>query len=218
MFYPETVSDLLFEFLQRLMNFEELNDFRLVGGTALSLQMGHRTSIDIDMFTDSEYGRVNFDHIEEILSQIFPVTDSQYKGEASIGKSFFIGNTMEEAIKLDLFHTEPFVFEPIEERSIRMASKEEIAAMKLDVIGQGGRKKDFWDIHELLGMYSISGLLYFHSQRYPYSHSETELLESLKDFSTAEDDFTPICLKGKIWELIKLDIEDEVNIYNAPNR
>ena len=37
------------------MELEELNSFRLVGGTSLSLQIGHRMSVDIDLFTDAVY-------------------------------------------------------------------------------------------------------------------------------------------------------------------
>ncbi|UOB17877.1 nucleotidyl transferase AbiEii/AbiGii toxin family protein [Abyssalbus ytuae] len=48
-----TVSDLLWESLNTLMTIEEFNSFRLVGGTSLSLQQGHRESIDIDLFTEA---------------------------------------------------------------------------------------------------------------------------------------------------------------------
>lgn len=44
----QTVSDTLWNSLTILMQKEELKDFRLVGGTSLSLQLGHRMSIDID--------------------------------------------------------------------------------------------------------------------------------------------------------------------------
>ncbi len=47
-FYKNTVSDLLWETLVTLMSYEELNSFRLVGGTSLSLLLGHRVSVDID--------------------------------------------------------------------------------------------------------------------------------------------------------------------------
>ena len=50
MLYKETVSTVLLNNLQRLLSFHELNEFVLVGGTALSLQIGHRKSIDIDLF------------------------------------------------------------------------------------------------------------------------------------------------------------------------
>jgi hypothetical protein len=37
------------------MEWKELELFRLVGGTGLSLQLGHRQSIDIDLFSDADY-------------------------------------------------------------------------------------------------------------------------------------------------------------------
>ncbi len=46
--YYHTVSHLLLESLKKLMAEPVFNEFRLVGGTALSLQLGHRTSVDID--------------------------------------------------------------------------------------------------------------------------------------------------------------------------
>lgn len=45
------------------------SDFRLVGGTALSLLRGHRMSIDIDLFTDAEYGTINFEAIDLFLRE-----------------------------------------------------------------------------------------------------------------------------------------------------
>lgn len=52
----ETVSPLLKETLQKLVNSPIFKDFTLIGGTCLSLQLGHRRSIDIDLFTDIDYG------------------------------------------------------------------------------------------------------------------------------------------------------------------
>lgn len=49
------VSSLLLEILKILMGAKEFKDFRLVGGTALSLYRGHRESVDIDLFTDAPY-------------------------------------------------------------------------------------------------------------------------------------------------------------------
>ncbi|HNQ82463.1 MAG TPA: hypothetical protein PKM34_02400 [Bacteroidales bacterium] len=82
----------------------------------------------------------------------------------------------------------------------------EISAMKLDVISGGGRKKDFWDIHELLNHFSIQQMLDLHEKRYPHSHDPSQILKKLTDFNSADDDFNPFCLKGKHWELIKLDL------------
>ena len=71
-----TVSNLLFDILNQLMHADEFNTFRLVGGTALSLQKGHRYSIDIDLFTDEEYDSINFDSIDSYLRKNFNYVDT----------------------------------------------------------------------------------------------------------------------------------------------
>jgi len=73
--YLNTVSNLLWKSLIELMKLNELKNFRLVGGTSLSLQLGHRKSEDIDMFTDSEYGSIDFIKIEEVLREKFSYVD-----------------------------------------------------------------------------------------------------------------------------------------------
>jgi len=205
-----TVSDLLWDSLNKLMSVKEFNSFRIVGGTSLSLQLGHRESIDIDLFTDSEYGSIDFDKLENVLIETFPYVDKTSVGAVGMGKSFFIGNNENELVKLDLFYTDPFVFPCFIEQNIRFSSIEEVAAMKFEVIAQGGRKKDFWDVHELLETYTLDDLIGFYIKRNPYGYSRNELLTQVVDFSVAEDDFTPNCFKDKDWEIIKLDFEELV--------
>lgn len=95
--------------------------------------------------------------------------------------------------------------------NIRLSQLEEIAAMKLEVIGNGGRKKDFWDIHALLEHFSINEMLEFYIKRNPYAYTVEEIKSQLVNFDKAENDFEPICLYGKYWELVKLDIEEKVH-------
>ncbi len=71
MFHWNTVSEELKNVLLKLMQANEFLEFRLVGGTALSLHLGHRMSVDIDLFTDAPYGSVDFDAIESYLSNSF---------------------------------------------------------------------------------------------------------------------------------------------------
>ena len=47
-----------------------------------------------------------------------------------------------------------------------------------------------------------------HEKRYPYTHDKQLLIQKFTDFTLADDDFEPICLRGKHWELIKLDMID----------
>ncbi|MBN2396505.1 MAG: nucleotidyl transferase AbiEii/AbiGii toxin family protein [Candidatus Atribacteria bacterium] len=208
--YLSSVSNLLWKSLIELMKLKELENFRLVGGTNLSLQLGHRESVDIDMYTDAEYGSIDFLKIEEVLREKFSYIDSLSIDIIGMGKSFFIGNEAPDLVKLDLFYTDNFVFPLIEVKGVRFASIEEIAAMKLDVIGRGGRKKDFWDFHELLGKFSLNEMIDFYIKRYPYNLNREEIIRGLTNFEKAEYEFTPICFKDKVWEIIKLDIEELV--------
>lgn len=213
MLHYNTVNLLLRECLNQLITAKEFEEFRLVGGTALSLQIGHRESIDIDLFSDADYGAIDFRAITVYLEKTFPYVD-YLKMEPAIGKSYFIGENPENAIKLDVFYTDSFIQPPIVVDSIRMASLEEIIAMKVDVVQRGGRKKDFWDLHELFNFYNLEQMLELHEKRYPYSHDKKLILKNFTYFSEADDDFDPICLLGKYWEFIKDDIENIVSSYN----
>jgi len=205
LFY-NSVTPFLWSTLKLLMSAEIFNSFRLVGGTALSLQLGHRASADIDLFTDSEYGSVDFDSIDKFLRSQFSYVDTSGVKIVGMGRSYFVGESEVQAIKFDLFYTDSFIRGAHEIDGIRFASIDDIVAMKIDIVSRGGRKKDFWDLHELLDTYTIAQMLEFHKERYPYTHSEAEILTNFAAFENADHDFDPICLKGKYWELIKLDL------------
>lgn len=215
MLYYNTVNDLLRESLVQLMNVPEFNNFRLVGGTALSLRIGHRESIDIDLFSDIPYGSINFEAIDNYLNANFTYVDHLSNINPGLGKSYFIGHTKEDTLKLDIFYTDNFIHPPYFEDTIRMATIEEIIAMKLDVVQRGGRKKDFWDLHELFNSYNIDQMLKLHEQRYPYTHESELILKNFIDFSQADDDFDPICYMGKHWEFIKEDIVELIDGYTS---
>lgn len=210
MLYYNTVTPLLRKILEELMLADVFADFRLVGGTALSLYRGHRMSIDIDLFTDAEYGTIDFGAIDVFLRESYPYVDSTNYDVIGFGKSYFIGNSKDDSIKLDLFYTDAFIDEVVEIDTIRLASIEEIIAMKLDVVLRTGRKKDFWDIHELKDDYTISKMFALHEKRYPYTHEKASLIKQFINFEEADDDFEPDCLRGKYWEFIKLDMIDFV--------
>ncbi len=209
--YKNTVSDLLWEVLLKLMSLDELKSFRLVGGTSLGLLLGHRISVDIDMFTDAAYNSIDFDVIDIQLLSSFKYVEFGYGGNNSMGKSYFIGNSKNDVIKVDLFYTDPFVFPLVEYQGIRLSMLEEIVAMKLEVVGNNGRKKDFWDLHELMERFTWPEMLEFYVKRYPNNFSKEEIITKLTFFEEADADLEPICLKNKHWELIKLDIEESIN-------
>lgn len=192
------------------MEAKEFEKFRLVGGTSLSLQIGHRLSIDIDLFTDEEYGSINFVVIDKYLGENFPYIQTTTTEEIGMGKSYFIGESENEVVKLDLFYTDEYITPTLEIDGIRLARIEDIIAMKFEVVGHGGRKKDFWDIHGLMSDFSFSKMLALYEKRYPYSHDAKAIKKQFINFDIADGEPDPICLKGKQWEVIKLDLIDFV--------
>src|SRR5680860_472463 len=108
--YQNTVTETLWNILKELMAFEEFRPFRLVGGTSLSLLLGHRKSVDIDLFTDAPYKSLDFSVIEKKIESSYPYVQNNSSALSVIGKSFFVGNSEEDLVKVDLFYTDTFVY------------------------------------------------------------------------------------------------------------
>ncbi len=214
--YYDTVSTPLLSILRRLMSAEVLNDFRLVGGTALALQRGHRMSVDIDLFTDLDYADMPVADMRNYLEKEFPV----HRGTESMdmpanGYHIFLSEGQEPPIKVDFFYTEPFIFPAIEEDGLRIADQREIAAMKLGVIGnQIYRQKDYWDVHDLLEDYSLSEMIQWALQRDPYSFNKEDIIKGLQQVNQVEESpMGIVSLKTlSYWELKVLDLIEEVKI------
>ena len=202
----ETVTPLLKKILGEIMEESIFEPFYLVGGTSLSLRLGHRKSLDIDLFTNAPYGSLDFSVYENFFRNSYKYYYYTDKTDiVGFGRSYYIGETEDNNIKVDLFyHNE--IIDPCDIiDGIRIASLTDVTAMKIDVVSRGGRKKDFWDLHELLNTYTIPEMLELHKQRYEYTHDRDRIIANFEDFSSADEDPDPICLKGKEWELIKLD-------------
>lgn len=174
----ETVSPLLKETLQKLVNSPIFKDFTLIGGTCLSLQLGHRRSIDIDLFTDIDYGTMNTKEMKEFIQRSFPYSENTDSLDTSaLGYTLYMGDSPIDKIKVDFFYTEKFIF-PIQEIDhIRIADIREIAAMKLSAITEEEpRQKDFWDIHELNEKYSFKDMIDWGIKRNEWSVTEEGIL------------------------------------------
>lgn len=209
-----TVTPLLKEVLDILMKEETFAPFRLVGGTNLSLRLGHRMSDDIDLFTDAEYGSLDFRIFENFLANRFSYYEKNDKTSiVGFGRGYYIGNSADECVKLDLMYTDKFLKDAEINNGIRMASVDDIVAMKINAISGGGRKKDFWDIHKLLESYDLKQMLELHKRRHEWEHEDEQVLNSLINFEEANEMEDPICLEYKDWDNIKLDIINEVTSF-----
>ncbi len=193
---PET-----FNLIQELQSLDILKEFYLVGGTALALKLGHRNSIDIDLFTQNEFSTQD---ITEFLSP---------KKELII--SYERHNTLMcyiNSIKTDFIrHNYPFVNQPITEEGITYLSLEDICAMKLNAIAQSGKRlKDFIDIYFLLEHFSVNQMLNFYGIKYPHSNKLIALrgLEYFDDIDPAID--PPVLKEPLPISKIKTRIQDAV--------
>lgn len=209
--YWNTVKPLLKDILGEIIAEDIFTPFRLVGGTSLSLQIGHRMSVDIDLFTDNEYGSIDYVAIKVFLENKYSYCSSRNLDNVSFGTYFEVGNSKDDFVKIDLYYTDEFIENPIVIENIRMATANEIIAMKLDVILRGGRKKDFWDLHYYLDKMSLNEMISLFKKRYPYNDDFTKIKKQLVNFDLADTDFEPICLLGKTWEIIKLDFYEYIS-------
>ena len=212
--YYETVSDSLLSILRKLMSSDVFKDFKLVGGTALALQRGHRRSVDIDLFTDIDYANMPLTAMQEFLEKEFLI----HKGTEAMampanGYHIFLSEGSEPPVKVDFFYTEPFIFPAIEEDGLRIADQREIAAMKLGVIGsQIYRQKDYWDIHEMLENYSLPEMIQWGLERDPYSITRDDIIKGLRQANQVQESpMGIVSLKPlSYWELKVLDLIEKV--------
>lgn len=160
MLFKESVSVSTIEILHKLFLIEELKDFDLVGGTSLSLQIGHRISYDIDLFCKNPFEN---SIIKECLLENFNQHQISFDYEA---KNTLIGSI--DNIKIDFIrHNYPTVDEIKTIEGIRLSSKKDIAAMKINAITENGtRIKDFVDLYYLLKIFTLEETLNFYKTKY----------------------------------------------------
>jgi len=149
----------MWELLQRLMKDENLKDFNLVGGTALSLMIGHRQSIDIDLFTTKDFD----------ANKLFKHLHYPYGVELK-ETTVFSGTVLTyiDDIKVDILSHKYPILSPIEcNDGIRLISNEDIGAMKLHAMHQSGeRYKDFIDMYFLLEQEPLKFYLDAYQKKY----------------------------------------------------
>lgn len=180
-----------------------LQNHYLVGGTALSLQLGHRISVDLDLFGHP------FD-AELVKGELIAKFKSKFSFKDTPAK-WAVFCFIEE-IKVDIIGYNHPLLQPLDLiDGIRMASLEDIAAMKVNAILGRGTKKDFWDIYELLHHFSIEQVIGFYHQKYSAQILAISIPQAITYFDDAEDSPEPVSLKGQKWETIKQYIQQKVN-------
>jgi predicted nucleotidyltransferase component of viral defense system len=183
-----------------------LLNFSLVGGTALALKYGHRISVDIDLFTHLPF--TNQEIVEVLVSEFGNELSIQLNKE-KFGIFGFIQNIKVDIVK----HPHLLLKAPEMAEGIRMYHVEDIAAMKVNAILGRGRKKDFWDIAELLQHYSVEDITGFYKKKFPGQELLISIPYALTWFEDAEESEDPVSLKGQTWQSVKKIIQRKVSDY-----
>lgn len=206
MLHFKTVEPRTLSLLKKLINLDELKHFNLVGGTALALLYGHRVSIDLDLFTTEHF---SYTDVTSCLKHEFGNSFEHEEKESNFGVFCFINS-----VKVDLInYRHKQIDTTIIEDDIRMYSARDIAAMKIQAILGRGKKKDFWDIAELLQHYTVNEIISFHQQKFPSQQLLISIPQALIYFADAEESGDPISLKGQTWESVKKIIQQKVSEY-----
>lgn len=174
MVFKDAVRQDILELLVSLQSRYELRDFHLAGGTSLALQLGHRKSIDLDLFTQDDFdSNTLLEFLEEHYGfKMHFSSFSKLKGRIKDVNVDFIT------------HKYPFVDHLIHTENARLFSIPDIAAMKLNAIaGNGTRSKDFIDIYFILKHFNVEDILGFYKIKY----SERNQLHALKSLNYFED-------------------------------
>jgi predicted nucleotidyltransferase component of viral defense system len=189
------------------MALPELKDFVLVGGTNLSLRLGHRLSIDLDLFTPNDF---DTEWMFNFLLSHFP--DAIFVSRSEHMLFMYINNVKIDMVRLPYPYVQPIEYQ----EGIRLASLPDIAAMKLSAVSRRGVKKDFWDIAEMLHYYTVAEMIGFYKLKYS-SHDIFHLIRSLVYFEDAELQKDPAPLKKVTWKQVKKKMQTVVRQYIKEN-
>ena len=180
------------DILNQVMSNPDFDSFTLVGGTALALQLGHRVSLDLDFFGSGDV------FSDEFLESAHSLGDIRL-----MSRSRNILVVEVNGVKVDFVNYRyKFLRKPVISGNIRLASLEDIGAMKLSAITGRGRKRDFIDLFFLLDHFTLSSLLTYYREKYP-DGSDFLVLRSLTYFGDADLDADLQMLVPIDWNKVK---------------
>ena len=203
----QTIDPNTLELLKTLAQAPILSNMRLVGGTALALQYGHRRSVDLDFFGQTT------ESVEELSEALKEYTG----GLTLLSASKTIRVYRIRDVKVDIVnYNYPWIDEALKEEGLMLASPKDIAAMKVNAVMGRGTKKDFIDIYFLLQHYSFEQLMRFYLEKYA-DGTVYRALMSMTYFGDADPQPMPYMFVNVTWESIKQKILLEVERYTRQN-
>jgi hypothetical protein len=182
---------------------EFIQDFYLAGGTGLALHFGHRISVDLDFFSENsqavdqqQRSRLHTTFDEPSLEITYDKDSTFVALWGGVGVSFF------------RLHAYPLASPTYELNNIRLASVEEIGAMKLAAIINRGTRKDMVDMYFILQQISLETLFQIAALKYAKIRSfPVSAVRALSYFEDAESLPMPQMINKTPWSKMKKFLE-----------
>lgn len=194
MLHLETIAPETLSLLTRIQSLPAFAETRLVGGTSLALQLGHRISVDLDLFGSWPPGA-------DLLAALKSVGKTRKSSGSANGKLQFFSV---DGVKVDCvtYDEYPWLDPPIEACGVRLAGIRDIAAMKINAVTNRGTRKDFVDLAFLLDRFTLPEMFDWYGEKYPDA-SPALALRSLSYFVDAETMPLPRMLSPFDWDKAK---------------
>lgn len=197
--FPQILNEKQISLIKKL-DFLSYPPFYLGGGTALALQLGHRTSLDFDFYSQEKFDTKNL-----------------FKGVETIGCTEDTVQVVMDGVDVSVFcYPYKLVDNLVEFGNIQMAGLADISAMKMIAIVQRARQRDFVDMYFLIKLLGLKKILESIFQKYPwYVENEQILYKSLTYFEEADADLEADRIRildpQVTWEKVKKELKDMVN-------
>ena len=201
--FSQTISPDTFRLIEKIKNHPWLRPYYLAGGTALALHLGHRTSMDLDFFTNSE--------IEEmtLVDHLRAIGDLRLD---RIGEGTVVGNL--DGVRISFFRYPYILLDPLVAwNALNVASIRDISLMKMVAILQRGSIKDFIDLYFIAHEFKpIEVLIQELSKKYiGVQFNTNKILRSLCYFEDADKEPMPSMISVCSWPQVKDYFIKEVN-------
>lgn len=180
-------------------------DFYLAGGTGLALRLGHRISLDLDLFSADRL----LDQADRLalIRSLEPSGKTEIMEEKEGTCHLRLGRT-----SVSLFH---YPYKPLKPPSewngLKVASLEDITAMKLSAVVNRGSKKDFIDLFFICRSHRPADILKWAERKFPdHPNFSVQASKALVYFADAEKEPMPRMLLPASWREIKSFFEKEI--------
>ena len=190
--HDEVLDESTADLLSRIGAGQAFRDFYLAGGTGLALQLGHRVSLDLDLFSERPWASAALLAAVRALGPTVVDVESDGTLVGSVG-----------GVRVSFFYYPYPLLEPLLQTpaGVPLAGLLDTACMKLIAVSQRGSRKDFVDLYYLgLAGVDVRDGLDALSRKMPgVEHNLVHLARSLAYFADAEREPEPRMLLPFRW-------------------